>query len=260
MKGKSTFTQIEANAIIALIRKKLVANRNEQKRLRDKIRALGFYASDFGIGGGYNEHDFLRVVKIIGEIKQPKTKEVVISPSDPIQLKKSEGTIKKESFPPIRNADAKILILGTMPGERSLALKQYYGHAGNQFWKIMFEALGHQFSDDYEIKKKLLIDNKIALWDVLQYCERQGSSDSTIESEIPNNFKQFFQEHPAVRTILFNGNNADEYFQKYVGFDSRFKYEVLPSTSPANTWSTREEKIQKWKKVILSLSLEVKND
>ncbi len=66
MKGKSTFTKSEANEIIALIKQKLIANTAEQKKIRDKIRAIGFYASDFGIGGGYTETDFLRVVKILG--------------------------------------------------------------------------------------------------------------------------------------------------------------------------------------------------
>lgn len=67
MKGKRTFTKSQANAIIALIKKKLFANKLEQKKIRDKIRTLGFYASDFGIGGGYTELDFLKVVKIIGD-------------------------------------------------------------------------------------------------------------------------------------------------------------------------------------------------
>ena len=66
MKGKSVFTTSDANAIIDLINQKVVSDKNTQKRLRDKIRDIGFYASDFGIGGGYTVEDFLRVVKIIG--------------------------------------------------------------------------------------------------------------------------------------------------------------------------------------------------
>jgi len=251
MKGKSTFSQGEANAIIALIRKKVVADRNEQKRIRDKIRAIGFYASDFGIGGGYTEHDFLRLIKITREIQKPESVAKPTKLPSTNQPTKSNSNHKKESFRPISNADAKILILGTMPGERSLTINQYYGHGGNQFWKIMFGCFGKTFSDDYETKKKLLIDNKIALWDVLQYCERQGSTDNTIGSELPNDFNQFFKQHPFIRTVLFNGNNAAEYYQNYIGYDSTFRYEVLPSTSPANTWSTREEKMKKWKQVIM---------
>lgn len=65
MKGKAVFTKQEADEIIALIRQKVVAAQPEQKRLRDKIRKIGFYASDFGIGGGYDENDFLNVVQIV---------------------------------------------------------------------------------------------------------------------------------------------------------------------------------------------------
>jgi len=92
MKGKSIFTQSEANQIITLIRKKLLVNPAEQKRIRDNIRALGFYASDFGIGGGYTEGDFLRAVKIIGGapiIKSSITKPVKPQPEK--LLVKSSG-------------------------------------------------------------------------------------------------------------------------------------------------------------------------
>ena len=252
MKGKSKFTQSEANEIIALIRKKVVSDKNTQKRLRNKIRAIGFYASDFGIGGGYTEHDFLGAVKIIGETQKPEPKSENIELPETIQPERSTGELRKISFPPISNPDATILILGTMPGERSLFKSQYYGHGGNQFWKIMFICLNEQFTDDYEIKKKLLIDNKIALWDVLQHCKRQGSSDNAIVDEFPNDFQKFFESHPNVKTILFNGNNAAKYYEKYVGFDLNFKREVLPSTSSANSWSTREEKAEKWQQVIMN--------
>ncbi len=251
MKGKSSFTQSEANAIIALIRRKVVVDRNEQKRLRDKIRALGFYASDFGIGGGYTEHDFLRAVTIIGGIQHIDPENGISRLPSPSLTNDSKGNIRKFSFPPISKPDANILILGTMPGERSLALNQYYGHGGNQFWKIMFQCFAKPFSEDYEVKKQLLLDNKIALWDVLQHCERVGSSDNAILEEFPNNFKLFFEKHPDIRTIMFNGNNAAEYYQKHIGMDSGYDFVVLPSTSPANTWSTREEKYEKWSSVLL---------
>ncbi len=216
MKGKSVFTRTEADAIISLIRKKVVADTNEQKRLRDKIRAIGFYASDYGIAGGYTEYDFLRVVKIVGSSTTPPIKTMAPGPPLATQYKTPGNNIKKFSFPPISKPDANILILGTMPGERSLALNQYYGHGGNQFWKIMFSCFGMPYSSDYIAKTKLLIENGIALWDVLQHCEREGSADIAIIGEFPNNFKGFFEKHPAVKTILFNGNNAAEYFQKYI--------------------------------------------
>lgn len=239
------FTRMEAETIINLIRKKLVASPNEQKRIRDKIRALGFYASDFGIGGGYTEHDFMRVVRIIGgssvskivkDIEQPKYQPGGFS----------EVRNRKFTFPPISKPDAILLILGTMPGERSLSLNQYYGHGGNQFWKIMFSCFGQPFTQEYNTKIALLTQNKIALWDVLQYCEREGSSDNTIAEEYPNDFNSFFADHPHIRSVIFNGSNASDYFHKYIGFTKEYQYFTLPSTSPANTWSTKEEKVKVW--------------
>ncbi len=123
MKGKSIFTRSDADAIISLIRKKVVADTNEQKRLRDKIRAIGFYASDFGIAGGYTEHDFLRVVKIVGS-STPTTIIKTEAPKESFenQNKIPGNNIKKFSFPPISKPDAQVLILGTMRARRGLSL------------------------------------------------------------------------------------------------------------------------------------------
>lgn len=76
------------------------------------------------------------------------------------------------------------------------------------------------------------------------------SQANAILEEFPNNFKLFSEKHPRIRTILFNGNNAAEFFQKYIGFADGFKYEILPSTSPVNKWSTKEEKMEKWNQII----------
>jgi hypoxanthine-DNA glycosylase len=87
----------------------------------------------------------------------------------------------KCSFAPIADKDSKVLLLGTMPGQRSLKLQQYYGHKRNHFWKIIFHLFDKPFTDDYERKIELLLSNKIALWDVLQTCEGKGSLDSNIK-------------------------------------------------------------------------------
>lgn len=91
MKGKSTFTKAEASEIIALIRKKLLADPVSQKSIRDKIRALGFYASDFGISGGYNEHDFLRVVNVIGGSAKVNAVEKAVKPKTAVQKAATSG-------------------------------------------------------------------------------------------------------------------------------------------------------------------------
>jgi len=151
------------------------------------------------------------------------------------------------SFPPISTPDATVLILGTMPGERSLQLQQYYGHRNNTFWKLMFDIFNEPFSEDYEARKELLKKNKIALWDVLEACIRKGSADSAIVEEIPNDFEPFFKKHPKIKTIVFDGRNAEAYFKKLIKIQDGYTFITLPSTSPANARKNYQEKLSEWK-------------
>lgn len=155
--------------------------------------------------------------------------------------------MKSFSFAPITSNDANILILGTMPGTKSLELNQYYGHKQNNFWKFMFSILKEDFSDDYHTKKTLLQKHKIALWDVLQFCERVGSLDSAIKNEIANDFETFLKNHPNIKTILFNGQKAAAFFKKYVTLQKEYHLITLPSSSPANASKTFEAKLKEWK-------------
>jgi hypoxanthine-DNA glycosylase len=157
--------------------------------------------------------------------------------------------MKIYSFPPISNQNAKVLILGTMPGEKSLQINQYYGHGGNTFWKLISAIFNEPFSNDYEKRKKILLQNNIALWDVLKACEREGSSDNAILKEESNDFKSFFEKHPNIKIIAFNGQNAESYFNIYSNSRPIINYLTLPSTSPANTWKTFDEKLVEWIKI-----------
>ncbi|MDQ8013821.1 MAG: DNA-deoxyinosine glycosylase [Flavobacterium nitrogenifigens] len=154
--------------------------------------------------------------------------------------------MKSFSFAPISSPNSKILILGTMPGTKSLELNQYYGHNQNNFWKFMFQILGEEFSNDYEIRKSLLIKNGIALWDVLQFCERVGSLDSAIKNEIANDFENFLETHPQIENILFNGQKAAAFFKKHVHLKKEYKTFTLPSTSPANASKAFQDKLNEW--------------
>ncbi|OXB08180.1 DNA-deoxyinosine glycosylase [Flavobacterium pectinovorum] len=155
--------------------------------------------------------------------------------------------MKSFSFAPITSNDANILILGTMPGTKSLEINQYYGHKQNNFWKFMFTILKEDFSDNYPTKKALLQKNKIALWDVLQFCERVGSLDSAIKNEIANDFETFLKNHPNIKTILFNGQKAAAFFKKYVHLQKEYQLITLPSSSPANASKTFQSKLEEWK-------------
>ena len=157
--------------------------------------------------------------------------------------------MKIQSFPSISNVNAKILILGTMPGAQSLALSEYYGNPRNHFWQLLFTICNEPYTTDYEVKKNLLLKNNIALWDVLQTCERIGSLDSVILKEIPNDFKGFLNAHPNITHIFFNGQQAAKFFKKHVTINSSYTLVTLPSTSPANAGIPFEGKLAAWRQI-----------
>lgn len=162
------------------------------------------------------------------------------------------------SFPPLVGNKPKVLILGTMPGRRSLELNQYYANPQNAFWYIMGNICGASPDLTYSQRCTRLRDAGIALWDVLKYCERQGSLDSRItrETEIPNQLTEFIQLHPTIRAVCFNGNKAAKIFDRSVypilpdNIRGSISLEVLPSTSSANTHHSKLDKLTAWKTVI----------
>ncbi|WP_291125250.1 DNA-deoxyinosine glycosylase [Flavobacterium sp. UBA6031] len=245
MKGKSKFTQSDINAIIALIRMKLKASTSEQAAIRNKIRALGFYASDFGIGGGYTENDFLQATTIIGE------KKIVLKP-EAITLKPKITDITNQvmGLEPIYDENSSILILGTMPGEESLLRQEYYGNPRNLFWKLISEISRENAPTVYDKKKDFLHRHGIALWDMCALCVRLGSLDSAIEDETPNDIKGFVASQPNIRVIGLNGGKSANLFRKYVGNIAGLLVVELPSSSPANTGIPWEIKVEKWKRLI----------
>ncbi|MHB8260363.1 MAG: DNA-deoxyinosine glycosylase [Bacteroidia bacterium] len=148
------------------------------------------------------------------------------------------------SFPSIASSQSKILILGTMPGNDSLKHSEYYAHPRNTFWKIHFTLFNQAHSNDYPVKKSLLLTNNIALWDVLKACQRKGSLDSAIIEEIPNDFQTFFKTQSQIKHLFFNGKKAQDYFLKYIG-NTIIPFTTLPSTSPAHAIPF-EKKLAEW--------------
>lgn len=250
MKGKSQFTKAEAEAIIALIKQKLKADAIKQKSIRNQIRALGFYASDFGLGGGYTENDFLRVVTVIGGNNITAVNREVIPKAD----KKEQINVLKTGnkvigLAPIADENSRILILGTMPGVESLRLQAYYGNTRNLFWKLMAEVTGKKVPEEYDEKKRFLHKNKIALWDICQACFRDGSLDSNISEETPNDIKSFVEDHPEIQAIAFNGQLSAKLFGKHIGGIPGLRVVTLPSSSPANASVTWKMKVSIWEKL-----------
>ena len=159
------------------------------------------------------------------------------------------------SFGPVADADARILILGSMPGKASLLADQYYAHPRNHFWPILGELAGARRELPYEDRLRKLKAAGIALWDVLASCERDSSLDADIRtgSMQANDFGDFFRRHPRLRRVLFNGATAATTFQRLVlpGVPaSNLQLLRLPSTSPANAAVSYERKLQAWRQAI----------
>lgn len=133
-----------------------------------------------------------------------------------------------------------------MPGPVALRKKQYYGFPGNQFWPIICDLFGERRDLSYKEKKALLRRERVALWDVLKSCYRQGACDSAIRREIPNDLARLLRKYPLVNTIFLNGKGAEKLFRKY--FDGRIPLSahVLPSTSPAHASMAYREKLKRW--------------
>jgi hypoxanthine-DNA glycosylase len=163
-------------------------------------------------------------------------------------------TLIKYSLPPIVADDARLLILGTLPGEESLRLQQYYGHARNHFWPLIAAVFDEAPPTDYAERVSLLRRNRCALWDVLESAERIGSLDSAIRNPVANAFAEFLADYPKIRTIAFNGQKAGSLFRRYVvkpgvASEEGFKMLDLPSSSPLYTKSF-EEKLEVWRAVL----------
>jgi TDG/mug DNA glycosylase family protein len=167
---------------------------------------------------------------------------------------------RARSFPALSRSDARVLILGSMPGAESLRRGEYYAHPANQFWPIMGELFGAGPEMAYARRVEMLVENGVAVWDVLKQCDRAGSLDSAIRrgSEIANDFAGFFDRHPIIRAVFFNGSKAESVFLRDVlkdlePRDRQLRYTRLPSTSPAHAGMSRANKLKAWRRIEESL-------
>ncbi|MGU3376502.1 DNA-deoxyinosine glycosylase [Chryseobacterium sp. M5A1_1a] len=153
------------------------------------------------------------------------------------------------SFPPLIDDQSEILILGSIPGIKSLEKQQYYGHPQNKFWKIILELLNEEFTEDYNKRLETLKKHHIALWDVIDSCERKGSLDSEIKNEEANQIAELLDEHPNIKAVFSNGGKSYKNLQKLLGKNYRLPIFLLPSTSPLHTISF-ERKFEEWKRIL----------
>ncbi len=160
------------------------------------------------------------------------------------------------SFPPISSPQANTLILGSMPGKASLEANQYYAHPRNAFWPILANLYQFDATMAYDKRIAAIQTAKVAIWDVLAQCIRPGSLDSAIEqgSRTSNDFVTFFQQHPNIKLIAFNGGEAEKSFNRFALPKLQLlqaKRVRLPSTSPAHT-ITVEKKLAMWKAALFN--------
>lgn len=160
---------------------------------------------------------------------------------------------RSTGFPPIARADARLLILGSLPGAASLAAGQYYAQPRNAFWPIMGRLAGADAALDYAERCRRLTQRGVAVWDVCHSAHRPGSLDAAIDVRtiVPNDFAAFFAAHPLIGRIGFNGAAAARWFERLVlpGLSDRIRALPrlrLPSTSPAHAAMSLERKLLRW--------------
>lgn len=159
---------------------------------------------------------------------------------------------RSDGFPAISRTDARILVLGSLPGRRSIAAQEYYAHPRNAFWPIMQELFDIRGS--YEERCERLCEHRIALWDVLLSSARPGSLDADIHTNTAkaNDFVAFFAAHQQLRLVAFNGRKAQQLFHRFVDaytIGTLVEFRSLPSTSPAYAAMSFSGKVAAWRQL-----------
>ena len=151
----------------------------------------------------------------------------------------------KHPFPPLYDKNSRVLILGSFPSVKSREMMFFYGHPQNRFWKMVASIFDEAVPNSIEEKKKLILGNHLALWDVIAECEIVGSSDASIKNARANDLSEILDNAP-IRKIIVNGKTAERLYIKYIEPVTGIKAVVLPSTSPANAAWSLERLIEVW--------------
>jgi len=152
----------------------------------------------------------------------------------------------KRSLPPIVDAQAKVLVLGTLPGEASLRRQEYYAHPRNLFWPIVFALFDAAPAAEYAARLAFVAAHRIALWDVCESGEREASADATIRREQPNAIDRLLERYPQIRAVAFNGTGARRLYDRHFARHPDLAYLALPSTSPAHARIDFAGKLMRW--------------
>ena len=164
----------------------------------------------------------------------------------------SEAQRLSHTFQPIYDENSKVLILGTFPSVKSREQNFYYGHPQNRFWKVLAALTKQPMPFTIEEKKMFLLENHIAIWDVIDSCEIVGSSDSSIKNVVANDISGLLKK-TNISNVYANGGKAFELYQKYTYLESQKECVKLPSTSPANAAWSLERLCKAWEVILKEL-------
>jgi hypoxanthine-DNA glycosylase len=250
MKGKNVFSKREIELIESLIIKRCNAESAQQKNIRSKMRNLGFYGSDYGISD-MTIDKFHRLIDN-GEIKVSDGER--FANQSPVvvetRMRSLSGKQTKTGLQAWSGDNPKVLILGTFPGEKSLAAQAYYQNkTHNSFFKIMEDLFDRPMglSD-----KEFITSNRIALWDCMKEADRMGSLDSNIKGYAPNDIGGFLTTHPSISAIILNGtgDTTDVFEQNFSANSVKWNCKIISLPSTSNSLAKPfEEKLRLWKVV-----------
>ena len=159
--------------------------------------------------------------------------------------------MERVSLDPILPQNPKVFILGTKPGNLELRKQEYYANNGNSFWKIIYELTSEIFSKNYAQRIDVLKRNNIAIWDVVQFGERVKPGAQNVKNEVPNPINEIVEMYPSIKQIIFNGQKSYDLYLKHFTKIEGIIYNVVLSTSPANTRFSFREKLNNWKETII---------
>lgn len=149
-------------------------------------------------------------------------------------------------IPPLFDGNSRILILGSFPSVKSREAAFFYGHPQNRYWTVVSRILGCNKPETVDEKRKLMLNNGIAMWDVIASCEIEGSSDSSIKNVTANDLSVIL-DNCSIEKIFVNGKTAEKYYNKYTYPKTKIKAICLPSTSPANAAWSIDRLVEVWK-------------
>lgn len=249
MKGKNVFTEDEDLRLESLIEQKQGKSKSEQTKIRNRIRDIGFYYSDFSSKKGYTVEDYRKlkrdgVITIVGN--QRIIKEAIAEVNSPAQANIPNAKVDfKEGLAPLVGEDPRVLVLGILPGDESIKRQAYYSNPRNQFWKILDGIASREKGQSNEEFAKEI---GIALWDCCHSAVRKGSSDDGFEmsTEVPNDLGQFLKKHPSIEVVVLNGTGktTDCYNRFFNSIDAPRVLSLISTSSAAGV--KLEDKIRDW--------------